>query len=39
MTSLEPSEKAGPEEVGLLSPANRVEAKKQPEACQRGRQP
>ena len=39
MTSLEQSGKAGPEEVGILSPANQVEAKKQPEACQRGRQP
>ena len=39
MTNLEPSEKAGPEEVGFSSPANQVEAKKQPEACQRGRQP
>ena len=39
MTSLEKSGKAGPEEVGFLSPANQVEAKEQPEACQRGRQP
>ena len=39
MTSLEQSGKAGPEEVGNLSPANQVEAKKQPEACQRGREP
>ena len=39
MTSLEQSGKAGPEEVGFSSPANQVEAKKQPEACQRGRQP
>jgi len=39
MTNLELSEKAGPEEVGFSSPANQVEAKKQPEACQRGRQP
>ena len=39
MTNLEPSEKAGPEEVGLSSPANQVDAKKQPEACQRGREP
>jgi len=37
MTNLELSEKAGPEEVGILSPANQVEAKEQPEACQRGR--
>ena len=39
MTNLEPSEKAGPEEVGFSSPANQVEAKEQPEACQRGREP
>ena len=39
MTNLELSEKAGPEEVGFSSPANQVEAKKQPEACQRGREP
>ena len=39
MTSLEQSGKAGPEEVGILSPANQVEAKEQPEACQRGREP
>ena len=39
MTNLEPSEKAGPEEVGLSSLANQVDAKKQPEACQRGREP
>ena len=39
MTNLEPSEKAGPEEVGFSSPANQVEAKKQPEARQRGREP
>jgi hypothetical protein len=39
MTSLKRSGKAGPEEVGNLSLANQVEAKKQPEACQRGREP
>ena len=39
MMSLKRSEKAGPEEVGLSSPASQVDAKEQPEACQRGRQP
>ena len=39
MTSLEQNEKTGPEDVGLLSPADQVEAKKQAEAWQRGRQP
>ena len=39
MTSLRQSGKAGTEEVGFLSPINQVEAKKQPEACQRGREP
>ena len=39
MTSLKRSGKAGPEETGNLSPANQVEAKEEPEACQRGREP
>ena len=39
MTNLQRSGNAGPEEVGFSSPANQVEAKEQPEACQRGREP
>ena len=39
MMNLKQSGKAGPEETSLSSPANQVEAKKQPEACQRGREP